>query len=118
MTTALDAYGRSIAVHSRHRRRPDRTVACASRDHEHCPVDSHRCDCSCHEGDWICCEDATLCNSCGDFVCAEHSAEVASCVEIGIHHLICVTDCSDCRRAHAQDVADDLASGYANERGR
>lgn len=93
-------------------------MACAARDHENCPVNSRRCDCSCHEGDWACCDELRTCAPCGDDVCAEHSAEVASCVEVGIHHLTCVSACIDCSRAHAQDVADDLASGYSTERGR
>ena len=41
-------------THSRSRRKPDRTVACAP-DHRYgsCPLTSKRCDCYCHEGDWI-----------------------------------------------------------------
>ena len=59
--TIIDACGREqpiTAFHSRHRRRPDRTVACSvsvrygRADHE-CPATSRRCDCYCHEGDWI-----------------------------------------------------------------
>lgn len=65
-----------------------------------------------------CCDELRTCDPCGEPVCAEHSAETTSCVETGTHHLTCVSDCTDCRRAHDQDVADDLASGYANERGR
>lgn len=66
----------------------------------------------------VCCDELRTCAPCGDDVCAEHSAEVASCVEVGIHHLTCVSACTDCSRTHAQDVADDLASGYTTERGR
>lgn len=65
-----------------------------------------------------CCDELRTCAPCGNDVCAEHSAEVASCVEVGIHHLTCVSACTDCSLAHAQDVADDLASGYTTERGR
>lgn len=59
--TIIDACGRErpvTAYHSRHRRRPDLTVACSvsqrygQPDHD-CPLTSRRCDCHCHEGDWI-----------------------------------------------------------------
>lgn len=59
--TIIDACGREWPItryHSRHRRRPDLTVACSVSlrhghpDHE-CPLTSRRCDCRCHEGDWI-----------------------------------------------------------------
>jgi len=59
--TIIDACGREWPItryHSRHRRRPDLTVACSvSLRHGHpdhgCPLTSRRCDCRCHEGDWI-----------------------------------------------------------------
>lgn len=59
--TIIDACGREqpiTAYHSQHRRRPDCTVACSvsqryGRPDHDCPATSRRCDCHCHEGDWI-----------------------------------------------------------------
>lgn len=61
------------------------------------------------------CDEITVCTACDRHVCAEHTHGVASCIEIGIHHLDCLDDCEYCTRQAAEDNAADLAIGYAQE---
>lgn len=55
----------------------------------------------------VCCEDQLTCEPCSRPVCEEHTLAIASCVDVGVHHLDCVDDCSACAAARARDVEQD-----------
>lgn len=62
------------------------------------------------------CEYLTICDLCGQFVCAEHTEDVVDCPDGPTHHADCADQCTFCSLARAEDAAAEAATEAWKER--